>query len=215
MMTITEAKQETKRLLVEDDNRYFPGIILLLIPMLILSVPVGFIMKGGLIYISISTISMIILTFLSCWFMYGVANLIINKKSLVGSIPNVSIFIPYIIISIIGFIVNDLINSTNNHSSIRYSLILYIVVLVVGILFNIFMQLLVIDGVKNNGVVNYGRVFSIFLKAIPRIIWLNITFIPLYILISITFGILFFWKMTYLQACCVLVLTNIYEENIA
>ena len=214
MMTITEAKQETKRLLVEDDNRYFPGIILLLLPMLILSVPIGLIMKGGLIHILISITAMIIVSFLSCWFMNGATNLIINKKSLVGTIPKVSIFIPYIIISIIGFIVNSLINSTNNHSSIRYSLILYIIVFVVGALFTIFMQLIVIDGVKNNGVINYGRVFTLFIKAIPRIIWLNITFIPLYILISITFGILYFWKVTYINACNILVLTEVYEENV-
>lgn len=211
-MFTKEIKLEAREMLKKDDNLYFPGIWLMIIPTLILVYPMEEMLKGGKGSI-VGFIATIIMAIFSCWFINWISHLIYNKKTIMKSFPKIGVLIPYIIISLISAFIVKEVSISKNMSDILLGLILALVGFIISLIFSIFMEVMVIDSVKNEGRINYSKDIIVAIKAIPKVIILNISFIPLYLLIGITFGILMFWKVTYMETSCVLLISKIYDEN--
>lgn len=213
-MFTKEIKLEAREMLKKDDNLYFPGIWLMLIPNLVLIFGVERLFIGGITDFIVGIVSLIILGFFSCWFITWIANLIYSKKTITKSIPRFKVLIPYVAIYIVlNIIVLILGKLMGNHHEILWILLNLIVTYLISYLIKIFIQIMVIDSTRNNGEIQWGRVLNTSIKAIPKVIIFELSFIPLYLLIGITFGILTFWKLSYMETSCILLLDKIYTEK--
>lgn len=211
-MFTKEIKLEAREMLKKDDNLYFPGIWLMIIPLMVLSLFMGKIFSGGVEDFVIGIVAVAIFAFFSCWLVTWITNLIYSKKTVRGSLPRVNVLLPYIIIYIVQYIISQFfLRDLEYHGFIKF--LIFVLSLIITYLFAIFMQIMVIDNLKRDGIIEYGIVLSTTIRAIPKIIILELSFIPLYLLIGITFGILMFWKATYMQTTCMLLLSKIYDEN--
>ncbi|MGL5615737.1 MAG: hypothetical protein ACRDD2_05825 [Sarcina sp.] len=206
MFTIKDLKDEAKALLRKDDNYYFPGIWLYLVPLLILALPLEQLMKGTPLGILIGIISLVVLSFFGAWFILWAVNLAYGKeKRIRDAIPNFKIYLVYLVINAIVQIINLFLIKINPFFSI--------VGLIIGEFGCAIILLSIVSYVKE-GKFNCSKISSLLGKTFIKLVILQISFIPLYFLIGITFGVVYFWKITYMQESLVLVAKKIYENEL-
>lgn len=211
-MFTKEIKIEAKELLKKDDNYYFPGIWLGIIPALLFAIPMELLMKGGVIHFLVGLVSLIIYSFFGAWFLLWTVNIAFNKgKTIRESIPSFKIYIVYLILSGINELISLILLPKDNPSSINGLFV--IIAMIISFIICSIITLITISYVKE-GTFNCGKILSLLGKTIIKILILQITFIPLYFFIGITIGIAAFWKMTYIEQANTLLIKKIYEGEI-
>lgn len=217
-MRSEEIKLKTKELLKASGNMYFPGIWLILIPALLFSIPMDNMFKGGFSYFITGIICTLIVSYFFSWFTLWSVNVVVKGGTIRESIPSLKIFISFAIIMIINQCINlVLLNKWMEHSlgagAVGISIIVSFITLIISWLFCILMTSTVMCSIKNQGKLEPGKISRLFCYSLIRFFGLTVSYIPLLVLICMTFGILLFWKITYIQTSYSVLINDIYEKS--
>lgn len=177
-------------------GRYLPGILLVIIPFIIYFQAQhcikGF---GATVTFIINIILLAILQYLGVWFSVFGTRIARERVGIRSTVPDKSLLKSVIIpIIIIGILLSGL-------NSYGYMLNGFVrgICGMISFIIPIYLILIVISYVLEEGSINHKRVLKAFPEYLWRFLVLVIIFIPLGLLIAITSGILGFWKATYIS----------------
>ncbi|MGL5764884.1 MAG: hypothetical protein ACRCX8_04515 [Sarcina sp.] len=178
------------------ETKYSPGIFLYLIPAFVqFYITLRFGASDSIISTLIELVIFLIVMYLSLYLQVFTTKVLTKKTSIADARPDKKLVINYMVPIVLEYIVATIIVTyILKNNAIGTS-----IVSIFSMLFQLFMELYVVAYVLFNGKVKIGAMF----RALPELFWrfvvLSITFIPLLFLIGITFGILGFWKITYIM----------------
>ncbi|MGL4740866.1 MAG: hypothetical protein ACRC41_08680 [Sarcina sp.] len=196
-MFTTKLKTTARQKLEQNtETKYSPGIFLYLIPAFVqfyITLRLG--MSKNIISNLIELVIFLIVMYLSLYLQVFTTKVLTKKTSLIDARPDKKLVIGYMIPIVIEYVIATIIVTY----IIKDNSIATSIVSLFSMLFQLFMELYVVAYVLFNGKVKIKAMF----RALPELFWrfvvLSITFIPLLFLIGITFGILGFWKVTYIM----------------